>query len=417
MPILFASTRRLGKELSLAFRNLFRHRVRSAVALSSIVFGVAALLVAGGFIEWIFVNLREATIRSRLGHIQATRPGYFTTGAADPYAYLLPASSPELDRITRNPAVRAVAPRLSFGGLLSHGENTVSFLGEGVDPEKEEDVSRMMAITQGQGLSSQEPRAVILGEGLAANAGISLGDTIVLLATTENGGMNAVEARVRGLFSTYTKAFDDVALRLPIPLARELLRTEGAHTWVLLLDDTGSTDTVLTTLRRIPVPNAALDFKPWYELADFHKKTVQLFSRQMGVVNLIIALIIVMSISNTLTKSVRERTGEIGTLRATGSKGSEILRLFLFEGLALGIVGGAVGVVVGLLLSELISAIGIPMPPPPGSNRAYIGEILVTPPLVLKAYAVALVTALLASIHPAWKASRLEIVDALRANR
>jgi putative ABC transport system permease protein len=57
------------------------------------------------------------------------------------------------------------------------------------------------------------------------------------------------------------------------------------------------------------------------------------------------------------------------------------------------------------------------MPPPPGSNRAYIGEILVTPPLVAKAYAVALVTALIASIHPAWKASRLEIVDALRANR
>jgi putative ABC transport system permease protein len=405
------------KDLSLAFRNLFRHRVRSVVALSSIVFGVAALLLSGGFIEWIFVNLREATIQSRLGHIQVTRPGYFAGGAADPFAYLLPPTSPELDRIARNPSVRVVAPRLSFGGLLSHGETTVSFLGEGVDPEKEAEVSQMLAITRGEGLSSKDPRGAILGEGLAANAGISIGDTIVLLATTESGGFHAVEVEVRGFFSTYTKAFDDVALRLPIAVARELLRTDGAHVWVLLLSETEATETTLGTLRRIPVPNAALAFKPWYELADFHKKTVQLFSKQMGVVNLIIALIIVMSISNTLTKSVLERTGEIGTLRATGSRSREILRLFLLEGLGLGLVGGTLGVLVGLGLAEVISVIGIPMPPPPGSNRAYVGEILVTPPLALRAFAVALGTALVASIHPAWKASRLEIVDSLRHNR
>jgi putative ABC transport system permease protein len=87
------------RDLALAFRNLFRHRVRSAIALSAIVFGVAALLQSGGFIDWIFVNLREATIQSRLGHIQVTRPGYFTDGTADPFAFLLAERPPELDRI------------------------------------------------------------------------------------------------------------------------------------------------------------------------------------------------------------------------------------------------------------------------------------------------------------------------------
>lgn len=405
------------KDLSLAFRNLFRHRVRSAVALSSIVFGVAALLVAGGFIEWIFVNLREATIQSRLGHIQVARAGYFSAGAADPFAYLLPRDASEFDRIARLPEVRVATPRISFGALLSHEENTVSFLGEGVDPEKEESVSQLLAITRGRGLSSSEPRGVILGEGLAANAGVAVGDTLVLLATTESGGLNAVEARVRGLFSTYTKAFDDVALRLPIPLARELLRTGGAHTWVLLLDRTESTEPVLERLRARFSNSSDLEFKPWSELADFHKKTVQLFSRQMGVVNLIIALIIVLSISNTLTKNVLERTGEIGTLMATGSKSAEILRLFLLEGFLLGLVGGTLGIAAGLGLASLISQIGIPMPPPPGSSRGYVGEILVTPPLALRAFGVALATALLGSLHPAWKASRLSIVDALRQNR
>jgi putative ABC transport system permease protein len=152
-------------------------------------------------------------------------------------------------------------------------------------------------------------------------------------------------------------------------------------------------------------------------MADFYNKTVKLFSRQMGVVDFIIALIIVLSISNTLTKSVLERTGEIGTLMATGSQSRRILRLFLFEGLLLGLVGGVVGVLIGLGVARLISSVGIPMPPPPGSNRSYRAEILVTLPLAARAFSIAVGTALLASLHPAWRASRLKIVDALRHNR
>ena len=307
------------KDLALAFRNVFRHRVRSAIALSAIVFGVAALLQSGGFIEWIFLNLRETTIKSRLGHIQVTRPNYFTDGTADPFAFLLSGQANEFDRIKATAGVQVVTPRLSFGGLLSHRDVTVSFLGEGVDPEKENAVSGLLSITAGTNLSAGDPKGVILGEGLAATVGARPGDQVVLLASTASGGMNAVELRVLGLFATYTKAFDDVALRLPIAAAEELLRVDGAHTWVVLLDKTENTPEMLRQFRaRFPEASSRLAFRPWSEMADFYNKTVKLFSRQMGVVDLIIALIIVLSISNTLTKSVLERTGEIGTLMATG---------------------------------------------------------------------------------------------------
>jgi putative ABC transport system permease protein len=406
------------RDLALAFRNLFRHRVRSVIALSAIVFGVAALLISGGFIEWIFVNLREATIQSRLGHIQVTRPGYFTEGAADPFAFLLEAKAGEAARLAASPHVRVVTPRLTFGGLLSAGDVTVSFLGEGVDPEEERAVSGMLAITEGENLSSQDPHGVILGEGLAANMGVSPGQPVVLLAATSSGGMNAVEGHVRGLFSTYTKAFDDAAVRLPIAMAKELLRVTGEHTWVILLDDTLRTESVLRSFRaRFPEHSTNLQFRPWSEMADFYTKTVRLFSRQMGVVNLIIALIIVLSISNTLTKSVLERTGEIGTLMATGTSSRKVLKLFLLEGLLLGLVGGLLGLAIGYVLAQIISMVGIPMPPPPGSSRGYRAEILVTAPRAAWAFAISLGTALLASLHPAWKASRLQIVDALRQNR
>jgi putative ABC transport system permease protein len=108
---------------------------------------------------------------------------------------------------------------------------------------------------------------------------------------------------------------------------------------------------------------------------------------------------------------------EIGTVMALGKRRKAVLRMFIIEGVILGLLGGALGVVVGYLLAHLISAIGIPMPPPPGMAKGYIGEIMITPLLVLDALLLAVGTTLIASIVPAWRASNVIIVDALRHQR
>ena len=82
-------------DFSLAFRNVVRQRRRSAVAIGAVAFGITALILASGFIEWIFMDFRESTIRSQLGHLQIVKPGYHDAGKADPYAFLLPDSNPE----------------------------------------------------------------------------------------------------------------------------------------------------------------------------------------------------------------------------------------------------------------------------------------------------------------------------------
>jgi putative ABC transport system permease protein len=102
---------------------------------------------------------------------------------------------------------------------------------------------------------------------------------------------------------------------------------------------------------------------------------------------------------------------------ALGHRRSKVMRLFLSEGMVLGLIGGALGSLLGVALASVISAIGVPMPPPPGMANGFVGEILVTPQLVVEALVLAFSTTLLASVFPAWKASRMEIVDALRHNR
>ena len=406
----------LLRDLSLALRNVLRQKRRSATAVSAVAFGVIALLLAGGFIEWIYWAMREDTIHSHLGHIQIVRPGYLDSGIADPFRYLLPENTSERTALEDLPHVNAVAPRLGFSGLISRDDSTISFLGDGVDPEKEALLSRTLLISKGQGLSRDDPKGIILGDGLAANLGAGVGDRLVLLANTASGGINAVESHVRGLFSTPTKAYDDVALRLPLPLAQDLLRTSGAHRWLVLLDDTTFTPALLGQLRQ-QLAGRHLDVVPWYELADFYNKTVALFKKQVGVMKMIIAVIVVLGISNTLMMGILERTAEIGTSMALGFNRKRILRLFLGEGLVLGLAGGIIGLLLGVALASVISAVGIPMPPPPGMARGFTAEILVTWQLALDALALAFGTTLLASIYPAWKASRMDIVGALRHGR
>jgi putative ABC transport system permease protein len=407
---------KLVADLRIAILNLRRNTRRTLVATLSVAGGVVAFLLAGGFIAWIFHDMREATIHSQLGHIQIVRPGYFEKGIADPYAYLLPPSSPEQRLIEENSNVLTLASRLAFNGLLSLGDATIPFIGEGIDPERERPISTRITIIEGGDLKTSGDSAVLLGEGLAKNIGAKVGDTVVLLANSATGSPNAVEVKVSGTFATITKEYDDNALRLPLQVARKLMRVDGATTWIALLDATEQTETVAQSLKS-KLPESSFTLVTWRELAEFYNKTVTLFSKQVDVVKFIIALIIILTISNTQTMNVLERTTEIGTSLALGLRRSEILRMFLLEGGMIGIMGGTLGVLIGYTLAQLISAVGIPMPPPPGMARGFTGQILVNGNLAVDGLILAISTTLLASLMPAWKASRMNIVDALRTNQ
>jgi len=404
-------------DLQIAVRNLARNRRRALIALLTVAAGVIAMILADGFIQWIYWAMREATIQSQLGHIQIVRPGYYQYGASSPFDYLLPDKSNVRDAVEATPGVELVAPRMAVTGLISHGDTTISFIADGVDPAKEARLSKALRIVEGHNLSGRNAQEVILGRGLARALGIGPGAPVALLVTSATGGINAVEARVAGVFVSANQAYDNAALRLPIGLAQTLLRARGAHTWLVLLDETEQTDHFLRQFRaRFPEAVSHLKFVPWYAHADFYNKTVALFSQQMKVLRLIIGFIIILSISNMLVMNVLERTGEIGTLLAVGFRRGKVMQLFALEGLLLGLIGGGAGVLAGYGLAELISAIGIPMPPPPGMEEGYTAELLVTWPVLANAFGIAFITTALAGLFPAWKASRLDIINALRHN-
>lgn len=400
-------------QIRTASRNVVRQVSRSRAALTAIAFGVVAMILAAGFIDWNLRFGRDNTIRSQLGHLQVMKPGYLQHGRADPYAYLIRLQPEEQARLRSLPGFVVAAPRLMISGLASAGETTLSFIGEGVDPAAEAALSAALRFPHGRDLMAGEAQTAIVGSGLAQNLGVKLGDTLVLVANTRSGGINAVETRVVGIFESITKAYDDVALRIPIELARQLMRVEGEHLQLVLLDDTDDTASAAARLRGELDPGR-YQVVPWNDLADFYNKTSALFAKQVGVIYVIIAVIIVLAISNTMTMAVMERVSEIGTMMALGTRRRSILLMFVVEGCILGILGALIGLTAGLGLAWIISAIGIPMPPGPGMSWGYEAGILVPAGNLAKAVGIAAATTTAASIWPAWRASRLEIVEALR---
>jgi putative ABC transport system permease protein len=245
---------------------------------------------------------------------------------------------------------------------------------------------------------------------------VEVGEQIVLLTNTPDGQLGAAEAEVAGIFSSFSKEFDDAALYMPVSLARSLAKVGGAHAWLVFLENTDDTQAAAAPLLAT-LPADEYEVSPWDTLAEFYARASELFEQQLQLVKGIVIAIILLGIGNTMMMSVLERTGEIGTVMALGTRRAAVLRGFLIEGALLGLLGALLGVIVALVLGQLLALAEIEMPPPPSFARSYLAALRFTPGMILETVAIACVTTTVAAFYPALRASRMVIVDAIRNGR
>ena len=401
--------------LTLAFRNITRNRVRTALTLTAIACGVAAIIISGGFVEDVFVQLRESTIRSRLGHAQVYRAGYLEFGDREPGRYLIAEPDALVDALRSLPHVEAATGRVNFSGLANNGRADLPVIGEGIEPDKESRFGTAMTFIAGRPLRDLDSFGIIVGEGVANALKLEVDSPVNLTVSTAGGALNALEFKVVGIFRTFSRDYDDRAVRISRVAAQELLDSPAIHSVVVLLDETGHTDAVVAAIK-LRLGAQGYEVKPWHELADFYNKTVALYRRQFGALQFIILVMLILSVANTVNMVVHERTGEFGTLLALGSRGHSIFWLVVLENTVLGLVGGALGVVVGIVLALALSEFGLEMPPPPGSNASYTATIRLVPWVLGAAAITGTLSAIAAAILPGRRAARLLVVDALRQN-
>jgi putative ABC transport system permease protein len=396
----------------LAFRNILRQRARAGLTLAAIALGVTTLVLSGGFVADILQQLREATIRSQLGHLQIYKRGQFASGGHHPYDFLIENPGAVERTVDAMPAVAARADRMSFSGLMSNGRGELPILGEGIEPEREARIGSAISMLRGRRLAADDDFGVMVGEGLANALKVKVGDSVNLLLNTRDGAMNALDFKIVGVFRSLSKEYDARAVRVPLRAAQELTATSGVNSVVVLLADTGLTAGARSELEaRLP---PGFEVKTWQELADFYNNAAALYERQFGVLQFIILVMVLLSVANSVNMTLHERTPEFGIMRALGRTGRDVFRLAMLECTLLGTIGATLGVVVGTILAWLVSSIGIPMPPPPNSESGIVASIQVVPAVLLAAFGLGLGATVVAAFGPARRLARIPVVEALR---
>lgn len=396
----------------IAWRNILRHVRHSIFSLLTVALGVSGLVLAGGFVDDLLLQLREMTIRTQLGHLQVTRPGFVEGGAGRSQEFLIETPAGLRQRIEADDKVAASMGRLSFPALLNAQGRELDVEVEGVEPELEAGLGSYLSFLRGRNLRGTELNAAVLGEGAARQLQVGPGDYVTLVAPTVDGAMNAFELEVVGVFRTFSKDFDERAIRIPLALAQDLLGTDGLNVLVVQLHRTEDTDAVLRRLSEDP-KLGGFSMHSWQQLSDFYSGTRDLYAIQFGFLRVIAIVLIGMSVLSSFNVTVFERTAEFGTMRALGNGTGVLLGLLLLEAALLGGIGVLVGLIVGWGGGELISTTGIPMPPPPNSEAGYVARILIGPGLLVESALIGLGASVLGALLPALRVIRLPIIAAL----
>lgn len=394
----------------LALRNLLRHRRRSATTVFIAALGSAALLLAGGFALATYEALAQATARDS-GHL-ILRPAGDVQGSAGMPA--LEDAAGVAARLRADPAVRQVLPRLEFGGLLSApGGRSLGIAGLGLDPVAERAAKgTYLSLLDGALLQGGEPAPprVLLGRGLAEGLQARTGQRLVLRTATAQGGADALEVQVQGVFTTGVPDVDARLLVLDVAQAQALLHTQRLSSLRVFLRDLGEAG---AARERLAAALPWLSVRSWEQEAAFYASVRALYHRIFGVLGGVIGVIVVAVVASAMGTAVAERTREIGTLRALGMLPWQLLRGFALEGLLLGGTGALAGALVAGGLSALLRVAPVQMPPPPGHSVGYPLQVAFDAPMVA---GTVLAMALLAALASAWVAQRTvrrPIVEAL----
>jgi putative ABC transport system permease protein len=408
----------MGFRYKIALLNVLRNRRRSIITLLSIQVAVISLVLFGGFVASMYDGMRENMIRSQLGHIQIYKKGFNQYGHIEPEKYLL--IQQEVKKITTlvesQASVELITPRLNFSGLLTNSNQSIAVVGNGINSDKESLLSSAITITQGEDLFSQDIDGALLGQGLFNALNTQVGDYLTLLSSTTDGAVNAVDIKVIGAINSGIREVDNRLIRINLGHAQDLQFTQGVSRLVVLLSDTDQTQLVLERLTQLFKQHGlTVEIKTWSQLADYYHEVIKLFDGVFGFIQVIVLFIAALSIANTMMMAVMERTPEIGSIRALGATRYEVMMLFITEACYLGFIGSVLGVLFGILLANGITTAQFIMPTPPGSSQSYPIRIFISWSILWQTAVAGTLVAILASIYPAFKASRLQINQAMRA--
>lgn len=460
--------------LSLAVRNLLRNRRRSLATLVAMSIGCAAILLFGGFSGNIKYEMLTKIVQTG-GHLQIQHRDFYHYGSGNPTAYGIDDYEKILNAIANDELLKEMVvvatPTLQFGGIAGNYAASVSrtIIGNGFVAS---DVNRMrkwndFGLRTKFPLSALEgtpPESAVVGIGVArvlqlcdalkiencpkpeknqvvdgaalpddiaqlsiletpASAGVATVNPrqVEVLVVNSRGAPNVTSLEVVRAEDQGFKELDEIAVIMHLAKIQKLVYGNASPkvtSIMIQLRHTGQIEEAIKRLNPILAKFSAsqpLAIQDYRALNPFFVQTIKMFDTIFGFVFLLIGAIVLFTVSNTMNTAVVERTVEIGTLRAIGLRRAGIRRLFVTEGALLGVCGSLLGVALAFAASALVNSLNLPWIPPNWVESVPITILVAGETRMIFGTALGLICiAIFSAWWPAYRAAKLNVVDALR---
>lgn len=406
--------------LKISYRNLLRNSRRTLLTASLITLGVVFVLVytalSGSFKAYMIGQITDASI----GHIQIHRKGYVASVENLPLDKNFNEKALGFieEHLSKSQYIESYSYRIKFGGMFSNFTSSTNIRLNAIDPEKE--LQTLPGLKDRlESFSELNAGGILVPEIIAKGMDIKKDDTVVLVANNKKGSVNGINLKAAGFVQMISgPGGRDGYIHLDD--AKKVLRIDGVEVSeiVIRLKDNAMLDKAMKELSPIveklnPKGKPAFEMHTWKELSPFYN-IVKMMDLMNISIKIVLISIVLISILNVMIMSVFERVKEIGTIAAMGTPPKTIIKLFVTEGLLLGVFGAILGSSVSIILLKIIDLMHISYSFGRQSNLI-LNPILDFKDILIVSVIVILIS-LIASISPARKASKLDPVEALRTN-
>ncbi len=421
----------MKNSLLLAFRNanrnLRRHARRSVLLIATLAFGLAAIL----WLECVFAGrnreMIEKVTETHVGDLQIMRDDFREDRG-------IPQSFPfDLDALLRAlPLPARIAPRVHLPALISSGDLSFPIFLVGIDPIRERQVTRVHSFLkeggyfEGPASDPECPAArVVLSRKMAEMLRVQLGEKLVVLSQAADGTLGNGLFRVEGIYESGALNFDKTYAFAPIDCIRRVGAIAGVHEIVIKLPPGKTSGAPVDQVRQLFAESnhdPRLSISTWETEMPMVSAVVRYNQATLLMISFMLFGIIILGMVNAQLTSVFERTRELGTMAAIGATPNQVRLQIVTEALLLGLVAVALGTALGTTIVAYHQSTGLDLKPFFGEVKSF-GQYnleLVTYPTwswrpYLRSVAGILLFILLASLYPAFRASRMSPLEAMRS--
>ncbi len=404
----------------IAIRNLLRYKRRTLLTASLVTIGVVSVLVfisvSGSFKNMMIGQITDSFV----GHIQIHKKGYVSSIDSLPLTLNLgPKAFEKIEKaINEIPDIEAYSKRIKFGGMFSNFVETTNVRLNGVDPEDEVKTVPLLLSRVKEGEKDIQTGEILVPELLAKGMKVKVGDTVVVIATNRDGSVNGKQFRVGGILESATGPggrdgyihIDDAAeiLRMDTMEISEIaIRLKDFNELHTVFE--GIKDKLSNELNKQGGP--AFEVHTWEKLSPFYN-IAKMIDVMTFFVKLMLIAIVLISIMNVMVMAVYERIREIGTIAAIGTLPGKIVAMFLMEGFSLGLFGAVVGDILGVAIISVLNVTKLTFSF--GRQKGLLLSPSINLQDVLVISIIVITISVMASLQPAYKASRMNPIDALR---